>query len=124
MIDYMRRFFRRLRDETPGLELQITEPEPQAYFGLDTPADEPIVRAATQAVRSIDEDGEPQGVPYGSHAIFLSGRAHIPCVVMGPGCIDDAHTATESVSLAEVTRAPSLYTQTVLNYGDILASNS
>ena len=123
IIDQMRGFFRRLQDETPGLELRITEPKPQAFFGLDTPADEPIVRAATQAVRSIDEDAEPMGVPYGSHAVWLSGRGHIPCVVMGPGFIDDAHTATESVSLAEMTRAPSLYAQTVLNYGEILASN-
>ena len=123
IIKEMREFFRRLQDETPGLELRITEPRPQAFFGLDTPANEPIVRAATRAVRTIDGDAEPMGVPYGSHAVFLSGRAHIPCVVMGPGFIDDAHTATESVSLAEMTRAPSLFEQTVLNYGDMLGSN-
>ena len=122
IIKEMRRFFRRLQDETPGLELRITEPQTHGFLGLDTPADEPIVRAATQAVRSINPDAEPLGVPYGSHAVWLSGRGHIPCVVMGPGFIDDAHTATESVSLAEMAQAPSLYEQAVLNYGDILAA--
>ena len=124
IVDEMRDFFTRLQDTTPGLRLRITEPQPPEFIGLDTPADEPIVRAASQAIRSIDGDGEPQGVPYGSHAVWLSGRGRIPCVVLGPGFIDDAHTATESVSLAELTSAPLVYEQSVLNFSDILASNS
>ena len=48
----------------------------------------------------------------------------LTCVVLGPGFIDDAHTATESVSLAELASAPLVYEQSILNFSDILASNS
>ncbi|MCC7085686.1 MAG: M20 family metallopeptidase [Pirellulales bacterium] len=44
------------------------------------------------------------GVPYGTDAAIL-GPAGVPCVVFGPGSIDQAHTADEWVPLAEVEAA-------------------
>ena len=49
------------------------------------------------------------GVPYGTDASNLSGVGGIPCVVLGPGSIDLAHTDQEAVPLDEVRRATAIY---------------
>jgi acetylornithine deacetylase len=48
-------------------------------------------------------------VPYGTDASSLSGVGGIPCVVLGPGSIDQAHTDDEWVSLDEVAQAVEIY---------------
>ncbi len=70
---------------------------------LDTPGDTPIARLACEALGT-----PPEGVPYGSDASKLS-RAGIPSIVLGPGSIDQAHTADEWVAVEEVERALSVY---------------
>ncbi len=52
---------------------------------------------------------ESEGAPYATDAARLSSEGRIPCVVLGPGDIDLAHTAHERVSLDEVERAVELY---------------
>ena len=49
------------------------------------------------------------GVPYGTDASNLSGVGGIPCVVLGPGSIDLAHTDHEAVPLDEVRKATAIY---------------
>ncbi len=117
----MRELFARLQHDNPGLELRVVEPQIEPV-GLDTPVDAPIVQAARRAAKMVTGDDQPVGVPCGSHARWLSGRGDIPCVLLGPGCVDDAHTANESISLEELTKAPALYEEIVLNFGEMLAS--
>lgn len=57
------------------------------------------------AVRTVaPEKGNVCGVPFGTDAAVYS-KAGIPSVVFGPGSIQQAHTADEWVSLAEVELA-------------------
>ena len=69
---------------------------------LETPLDAAVVRLARELL------GDPVGVPYGSDASKLS-RAGIPSILVGPGSIDQAHTADEYVDLAQVERSFEFY---------------
>jgi acetylornithine deacetylase len=79
---------------------------------VETPADHPVVRLAEESVEAVL--GRPVtagGVPYGTDASNLSGVGGIPCVVLGPGSIDQAHTDDEWVPLGEVRRAAVVYAE-------------
>jgi acetylornithine deacetylase/succinyl-diaminopimelate desuccinylase-like protein len=56
-----------------------------------------------------------KGVPYGTDASQLA-PAGIPCVVLGPGSIDQAHTIDEYVELEEVEKAVEIYRRIMLEY--------
>jgi len=71
---------------------------------LDTPAGVPLVRLASCVLRDLGLDGTPAGVAFGSDASKL-GRAGIPSIILGPGHIDRAHTASEYVELEQVEQA-------------------
>lgn len=70
-------------------------------WGLDIAPDNPFVQVVSQALEHSNLDGVPIGMPFGTDAskIAMSGVA---AVVLGPGSIDDAHTADESVPLDQV----------------------
>ncbi len=86
------------RVETPYL---ATDP-------LETADDAAVVRAAQAAARATGGDGRLAGVPYGTDGSFLA-RIGIPAVILGPGSIDLAHTARESVPLDQVVAAVDVY---------------
>jgi len=69
---------------------------------LETSSEAGVVALARELL------GDPVGVPYGSDASKLS-RAGIPSIVVGPGSIDQAHTAEEWVDLGQVERAFEFY---------------
>jgi acetylornithine deacetylase/succinyl-diaminopimelate desuccinylase family protein len=75
---------------------------------LDTPCDAPIARLACEIVSEMGLDGRAAGMPYGSDASKLS-RAGIRSIVLGPGSIDQAHTADEWVAVEEVEQAVAVY---------------
>jgi acetylornithine deacetylase len=49
------------------------------------------------------------GLPFGTDASKLA-KAGIPSVVFGPGSVADAHSAAESVAIADVTLAADVIT--------------
>jgi acetylornithine deacetylase len=57
--------------------------------------------AITQLVRTLCNDFETRKVTYGTEAGLFS-QAGIPTVICGPGSIDDAHKADESVELSQL----------------------
>jgi acetylornithine deacetylase len=81
---------------------------------LETPEDAPVVRAAQAAVRAHGGEGRLTGVPYATDGSHLS-KAGTPAVVLGPGSIDLAHTARESVPLEQVERAADIYERILLD---------
>jgi len=89
--------------------LKITRDEP---FGdvaaIDTPIDDPIVRAATHGCAEVLGQAAPVGVAYGTNASKFA-EVGIPCVVLGPGDIAQAHTADEWVSIDQVVKAARVY---------------
>jgi acetylornithine deacetylase len=81
-----------------GLELRI-RPEGSPP---ELPADHPLIRLAE------DFTGQaPRTAPYGTDASELQAIA--PCVVLGPGTIETAHTPRECVRVAELAAAVPLF---------------
>lgn len=101
------------RAEDPELHVEIEEPY-QTFAGMETPSDAPIVRLAQEAVRRIDGEHPVCGVAYGTDGAELS-PAGIPCVVLGPGDIAQAHTSTEYVEIQQVVKAAAIYREMMLS---------
>ncbi len=74
---------------------------------IETDTDAAIVRAAQAAAAGAG--GRVMGVPYGTDAAMLSEIGGIPCVVLGPGDIAQAHTNDEWVALDQVEAAVGVY---------------
>lgn len=69
-----------------------------AYYGLDTPADDPVVNWAGQMAGTQDTTK----VAFGTEAGFFAAEG-IPTVVIGPGDMArDGHKADEGVDLSEL----------------------
>jgi acetylornithine deacetylase len=100
------------RAEDPELEVAIEEPY-QIFAGMETPPDAPIVRLAQEAVRRMDGEHPVRGVAYGTDGAELS-PAGIPCVILGPGDIAQAHTAAEYVEIQQVVKAAAIYREIML----------
>lgn len=80
---------------------------------VETPPEHPLVGAAEAAVEAVLGRADVAGgVPYGTDASNLSGLGHIPCVVLGPGSIDHAHSDHEWVPIVEVEQAVAIYVET------------
>jgi acetylornithine deacetylase len=71
--------------------------------GLDLDVQHPLVRACRQVTGA-----RAAGLRAGTDASKFA-RAGVPAVVLGPGSLDQAHTADEWVDLAEVARAADVY---------------
>ena len=97
-------------------ELSATDPDFSAAMEPPTvqeppceiPVESTLVRTAVQVLKELGMDEEPDGVPFGSDANRLS-EAQIPCLVLGPGSIDQAHTAEEYVEIDQLEKAFIVY---------------
>jgi acetylornithine deacetylase len=101
-----------LSAEDPRLQAAIEEPY-QDSGPLETPLDASIVQVAQEAVRRIDGQHPVRGVPFSTDAANLSA-AGVPCVVLGPGDIEQAHTSTEFVQIQQVVKAAGIYREMML----------
>lgn len=103
-------------DELGGLHPgRVRSDEPFVVdHALDTAADSDVVVAMSRALAEHGCDPAPVGLGFCSDASKFS-RHGIPAVVFGPGSIRDAHTAAESVPLAEVRAARDVLVQAVTN---------
>ncbi len=102
-----------IRAADPELELVIEEPF-QSLGSMEVALGAPIVRLAREAVRRIDGEHPVRGVAYGTDAAELSATG-IPCVVLGPGDIAQAHTCTEYVEVQQVVKAAAMYREMMLS---------
>lgn len=70
------------------------------------------------------QDGEPEHVvkPHATDAGWLADRAGTDCVVVGAAEPGEAHTATESVSLAAVDRCERIYRDLVTEFGSLVSA--
>jgi acetylornithine deacetylase/succinyl-diaminopimelate desuccinylase-like protein len=84
---------------------------------LETPADSEVIATAADVCLNLDLEPTAIGVPYGSDASKLSRRAGVPSIVFGPGSIDQAHAADESVPLDEVATAAAFYREFLVRFG-------
>lgn len=103
--------WRQDRDELGLLGAEL-DPPFIIDHALDTPPDSPVVRALCRALSAGGRPDAVDGMPFATDASKIA-RAGIPAVVFGPGSILDAHSADESVELAEVELAVRLVVDTV-----------
>ena len=68
----------------------------------ELPADHPLIQLAAQITGQA-----PRTAPYGTDASELQVIA--PCVVLGPGSIEYAHTPREQVAVAELVQAVTVF---------------
>ena len=107
--------YEHLLNQLPGISAEIEEPLLLVDEALDTPAESAVAQTASQILRDLGLNPEPCGVPFGCDASKLS-RAGIPSIVFGPGSIDRAHTADESVALDQVEQALEFQRRFLLNF--------
>jgi acetylornithine deacetylase len=99
----------------------LTREDPTILRGaLETDPDHELVRLTEEVVGAeLGRQVTAGGVPYGTDAAFLSGLGGIPCVVLGPGSIDQAHTDDEWVPAHEVVAAARIYETIVLRSAEL-----
>jgi acetylornithine deacetylase len=102
-----------LLDELRESGDRITREPPWALLeAVETPAGHPVVRLAEESVQAVlGRSVTAGGAPYGTDASNLSGVGGIPCVVLGPGSIDQAHTDEEWVPLDEIRQGAAVYAE-------------
>ncbi|MEO6827168.1 MAG: M20/M25/M40 family metallo-hydrolase [Microbacteriaceae bacterium] len=99
-----------------GIDAELEKPI-VALAGLDTAPESPVVVAAEHAVTAVlGRDIRAGGVTYSTDACYLAGTGGLPCVVLGPGSIDQAHAAVEWVELDEVVASADIYLQLALEF--------
>jgi acetylornithine deacetylase len=74
-----------------------------------------LISVAQEACARHAGTGAPRGVPYGTDASELNA-AGIPCVILGPGSIEQAHTIDEYVELAQLEKAFEIYRDIMQTY--------
>jgi len=102
----------RIAAEVPGFDA-VMEPPYQENAAVETATAHPIAHMAIEAVQRVDGKHPVRGVSYCTDATCLSG-AGIPCVVLGPGRIEQAHTGTEYVEIQQVVKAAAIYREMML----------
>ena len=107
---------RRVEKDNPGFHFVREEPFVVSEY-LDTPPDREIAQSALAACERILGKGELGAVAYGSDASKIAAIAGVPAVVLGPGSIDQAHTADEWVPVDEVVRCAEVYAEICRVFG-------
>jgi acetylornithine deacetylase len=82
-----------------------------SYPGLETPGNSEVVRL----VGNLLETRDYSTLPYGTEAGLFDAVAGIPCVVCGPGRIEQAHRANEYVEFDQIHQCER-FLQRVLAY--------
>jgi len=104
----------RAKSDDPDLDAVLEEP----YLmdeSMETSEHAEIVLVAAGACRAVLGNATVTGVPYGTDGSKFAARG-IPTIVLGPGNIDQAHTADEWVSCEQVERAVDIFERIMLEF--------
>jgi acetylornithine deacetylase len=105
---------RDLQAGDPDLQWELEVP-PYTPVPMETRPDAKIVAVARQAVEATLGRVAVGGVAYGTDASPLSAVG-VPCVVLGPGDIAQAHSSEEYVDLAQVAQAAEIFETIMCSY--------
>lgn len=103
-----------LRKKDPSLKVYMEEPL-IASLAMETPEDAKIVQVGVKVAQATTGNAEVSGVPYGTDANRLV-NAGVPCIVLGPGNIDQAHTADEWIDTTQLAKCTEMYARIMLSY--------
>jgi acetylornithine deacetylase len=107
-------FLSHLRRDHPTLDVKFEGPT-LSDWPLETAPDTAIVSVLSEVLSNSGLAGTPSGVDFGSDASKFA-LAGIPSVILGPGSIDQAHTADEYVDLDQVGQAFLVYRDLMLRF--------
>jgi acetylornithine deacetylase len=96
-------------------DLSVSQAPLLSDWPMETSTESEVVRVVCEVLKNANLDAKPVGVPFGSDASKLA-RIGIPSVVLGPGSIDQAHTADEFVPVEAVVRAAAVYEQIIRRF--------
>ncbi len=82
---------------------------------LETDASAPAVQVMVRVLEQLGLDRTLIGVPFCSDASKFGGIG-IPSMILGPGSINQAHSAVEFIECEQVTQAAEIYRQFVLSF--------
>jgi acetylornithine deacetylase len=113
-VEEVERALQALCQREPGLEVRslpipFEDPPPDSSEGTH------IAEVTAKVCADVAGTGTFKGVPYGTDASQLS-LGGIPCVIIGPGSIDQAHTNNEFVSIDQLQKAVKIYRGIMLRY--------
>lgn len=86
-----------------SMEKPILQDQP-----MQTPIESAVVSCTAQVLKAAGLESSPVGVPFGSDASKLA-TAGIPSIILGPGNIEQAHTADEYIELEQIENAFLIY---------------
>jgi acetylornithine deacetylase len=106
-------FFASLRDERPQVMVSWAKEAPPLDWmpATETPADHPVVRAASDAMARVLGTTPPLGVfPGGTEAVVYQAGHGIACLpALGPGILGVSHAPNEYVRASAVLEAAKVY---------------
>jgi acetylornithine deacetylase len=109
----MERAVARVAASTPNIQADCRHVFSQ--WPSDVAVDAPVVRALARAMQSCEEPLSVEGLSAWTDAALLNA-AGIPAICYGPGDISLAHSATEWVVEAEITRATGVLERLALDW--------
>jgi acetylornithine deacetylase len=110
-IDSVLAHYQQLIDSVAGQVVDmdaVMQPPMLTDVPLETDGDCRAVQVMAQILNKEGLDPKPIGVPFGSDASKF-GALGIPSMILGPGCIDQAHAAVEYIDCEQVVRATKVY---------------
>ncbi len=110
VVEEYRRRLEAIRERDPEFRYEISAPS-WDVGAIDTPLDNPVVKAVTGSYRQITGDAaDITAFPGGTDAPNFG----CPAVICGPGSVAQAHTLEEYVEIEEIVTAAKLYLRTAL----------
>jgi len=88
--------------------VDVSQGKPFIDSPLDPAGNDTFIAWARSVLDKMGLQSQPVGVGYGTNASSFSA-AGIPAIVLGPGNIEQAHTADEWIALEQLDRAQEIY---------------
>jgi acetylornithine deacetylase len=102
----VQRLLEELRRQDPHMD--VSQGKPFIDSPLDPVGNDTFIAWIQSVLDTIGLPSQPVGVGYGTNASSFSD-AGIPAIVLGPGNIEQAHTADEWIALEQLDRAQEVY---------------
>jgi len=82
----------------------------------ETDKDEEIVKAGLRAVSTVlGKRARPKGFQATCDMTFLVHRANIPCIILGPGRLEEAHAIDEWVEIDQLVNGSKIYHELIMD---------
>ncbi len=107
------------------VDMEHLEHEHSLFTGdpLEEGPNLPLAQALLQVCRQVVPDRDLAGVSYGTDAAVIA-KTGVPCVVFGPGSIDQAHTQDEWISLDQLRQGAEILFRFVQQYCTLTAAGA